>query len=200
MKKVLIIFYKNPKLGKVKTRLAATLGDEAALAIYYLLASHTRTVTDELKMEKSLWYSDFVDREDHWENQIYSKQLQKGAHLGERMQYAFKAAFDSGAKEVCIIGTDCFELNATHIQTAFSKLEDNDVVIGPAQDGGYYLLGMKRLVPELFNNKEWSTEHVLSDSIKDLKKLGMGYAKLPLLNDVDIATDLPDSILKKFKK
>ena len=200
MKKELIIFYKNPELGKVKTRLAATMGDEAALAIYYLLTTHTRQVTEDLSITKSVWYSDFVDREDPWDNQKYNKQLQKGSHLGERMQYAFKTAFENGAEQVCIIGTDCFEIHASHIKSAYHSLEKVDAVIGPSKDGGYYLLGMKRLLPELFENKVWSTNMVFEETLKDFERLRLPFIKLPLLSDVDVEADLSESLLNKFKK
>lgn len=187
-------------MGKVKTRLAATMGDEAALAIYYVLATYTRQVTDELLMKRSLWYSDYVDREDQWDNNMYTKILQQGKNLGERMHYAFQAAFNGGADEVCIIGTDCLELEQAHVLSAFEALKDCDVAIGPSRDGGYYLLGMKRMIPELFENKTWSTDQVFNNTVKDFERLDISYKKLHVLSDVDVDADLPKSILKKFRK
>jgi len=94
-KNLLIIFYRNPELGKVKTRLAATLGDAHALAVYLRLVAHTRTITENLSVDKMVCYSHFIDKEDNWSNKIYDKQNQKGKTLGERLQSAVKNGFDN---------------------------------------------------------------------------------------------------------
>jgi uncharacterized protein len=193
-KELLIIFFRNPELGKVKTRLAATMGDERALAIYYVLTTHTRNITHSLSCDKVIFYSEYVDKEDAWHNNIYLKQLQDGADLGEKMERAFKWAFDKKYEKVCIIGTDCLELNKNVIELGFESLNLNDAVIGPAHDGGYYLLGLKKTYPELFKNKFWSTDKVTEETIADFKSLKISYYLLPTLNDVDTEEDLPSSI------
>ena len=108
------------------------------------------------------------------------------------MYNAFKDLFGQWAEKVVIIGTDCKELQTDIIVEAYKKLDQADVVIGPANDGGYYLLGMKSLYKELFFNKIWSSENVLLDTILDLKKLKINYELLPVLNDVDHKEDLGD--------
>lgn len=188
---LLIIFYRNPELGKVKTRLAATAGEEKALAIYLKLASHTREVALQTACDRVVYYSDFIDTEDSWSNDQFKKSLQTGESLGERMKQAFANSFDAGYKRVCIIGTDCPGLTTQIINESFVKLKSNDVVIGPATDGGYYLLGMENFWPTLFENKAWSTDSVLSQTVQDAKQLNLLNFLLPTLTDVDEEKDLP---------
>jgi rSAM/selenodomain-associated transferase 1 len=195
-KSLLIIFYRNPGLGKVKTRLAATIGEEKALAVYTLLTSHTIAIAQPIQNDKVVYYSEYVDREDNWPNQLFDKRLQKGADLGERMLNAFADGFSNGYESICIIGTDCFELNSTIIAKAFKKLETKDAVIGPAHDGGYYLLGMNNLLPTLFKDKQWGASSVCADTIVDLMALGQNFSQLELLTDVDREQDLPAGIRK----
>jgi Uncharacterized protein conserved in bacteria len=185
-------------LGKVKTRLAATVGDEMALAVYLALAAHTREVANQFDGDKVLYYSDALDTEDQWKS--FDKAVQRGNDLGERMENAFRESFALGYQAVCIIGTDCLELNTAHISMAFERLKTNEAVIGPAVDGGYYLLGMKKLVPALFQHKNWSTNSVLEDTLNDFKKLNLSFAQLEVLNDVDEEKDLPSEWKKGLRK
>lgn len=194
LKNLLLIFYRNPELGKVKTRLAATIGDDRALAIYYRLAAHTREVTTALLVDCRVCYSNFVDREDAWDNARYQKVKQEGADLGDKMQHAFQAGFRDGYRHICIIGTDCLELTNTIIQDAFRKLHEHDAVLGPARDGGYYLLGLQTQQPRLFQQKQWSTNTVLQETINDLQEMKLSVALLPVLRDVDEEGDLPRAI------
>ncbi len=191
---LLIIFYRNPELGKVKSRLAATVGEERALAIYLKLASFTRAVTSVINCDRVVYYSEFIDREDNWPNDDYFKHLQNGDDLGSKMMHAFETAFSQGYKHVCIIGTDCLELTSDILKEAFEVLKSKDVVIGPAYDGGYYLLGMNRLITTVFTNKNWSTNTVYSDTIDDLKHYRFSYGILPTLSDVDNESDLPQQL------
>lgn len=189
--KNLIIFYRNPELGKVKTRLAKTVGDEKALAIYLKLAEHTKNITTNLKCNKTVYYSPIVEGQDIWPNEIFQKQAQVGSDLGEKMRHAFAACFAEGYQSVCIIGTDCFELTTEIIEEAFRELETHDTIIGPAADGGYYLLGMKKLYPAFFQNKTWSSHTVCSDTLIDFKNLNLNHFSLETLTDVDEENDLP---------
>lgn len=188
---LLIVFYRNPELGKVKNRLAATVGEERALAIYLLMAAHARKISLSMPVDRVVYYSEFSDSEDNWLNCDFQKRLQHGSDLGEKMKNAFEESFNSGYESVCIIGTDCLELTEDILFMAFDTLKHRDAVIGPAADGGYYLLGMNRFVPELFNNKNWSTSSVCGDTIQDLKHLHCSYHVLPTLHDVDHESDLP---------
>jgi len=191
---LLIIFYRNPVLGKVKTRLAETIGDAQALNVYQKLARHTNDITVHLPIDKAVYYSDSVDAADRWSNDSYQKHLQKGNSLGERMSNAFETSFSSGYQRVCIIGTDCFELSAAIIEEAFNRLPSHDAVIGPATDGGYYLLGMKRFHANIFENKRWSTDSVFAETVNDFKIHRFRYHQLPVLPDVDEEKDLPKGL------
>lgn len=193
---LLIIFFRNPALGKVKTRLAKTLGDARALAVYIHLAAHTKNITENLEANKAVYYSHHVDTEDNWDNFTYKKFLQTGENLGERMANAFREGFRSGYKSICIIGTDCLELTTQVIDEAFTSLQGCDVVIGPATDGGYYLLGMKSFHPEFFENKQWSTSVVRKETIRDCNAKGLLCHQLVLLSDVDEAKDLPEELTR----
>lgn len=129
----------------------------------------------------------------------YEKHLQQGEDLGERMQSALADQFAQGKQRVVIIGSDCIELETYMIKEAFAVLENNDVVIGPASDGGYYLLGMRKFLPTLFDNKEWSGDNLLMDTLLDLKKMNAKYYLLKTLNDIDTVEDL-DSIGRRSEQ
>lgn len=187
----LIIFYRNQKIGAVKTRLAATIGDEKALRIYTELCEHTRAITEKLPVTKIVFYSNEINTGDIWPDNAYQKALQHGDGLGERMRNAFAAAFASGYDSICIIGTDCYELTASVIGEAFNALRSSDAVIGPAEDGGYYLLGLRKFYPALFVKKNWSTSSVFKDTLENFESAGISYSTLPLLRDVDVEDDLP---------
>jgi uncharacterized protein len=188
-KNCLIIFAKNLIPGKVKTRLAATIGDEAALVIYKQLVAHTYTVTKVLPMQKVIYYSAYIEHKDVWDDD-FEKAEQQGTDLGEKMMNAFDEVFKKECHNAVIIGTDCPGLTTAILHDAFTKLEQYDVVIGPATDGGYYLLGMKRLHPLLFKNIKWSTATVCNATKAVCDQLQLKYYLLPMLNDVDEEKDL----------
>lgn len=187
---LLMIFAKNPEIGKVKTRLAKTIGDEKALMIYLKLLEHTHAIADKVFADKAIFYSERVQEFDLLDYYKFPKFLQKGDDLGDRMDRAFGQAFGQHYEKVVIIGSDCYELTTEIIEDALAALDTHNVVIGPAHDGGYYLLGMDRHYSHLFKHKAWSTEDVLLDTLLDLKKLKLSYSLLPTLNDVDEEKDL----------
>lgn len=189
----LIIFVRKPELGKVKTRLAATVGNTRALHIYRQLLRHTFEVTKPVAADKFVYYADDIEADDLWSTGNYFKKLQVAADLGTKMKAAFTELFTEGYENVAIIGSDCFELTTPIIEQAFNALAKNDVVIGPATDGGYYLLGMKKMWSPVFADKQWSTGSVFKDTVADIKNAGCAYATLPLLTDVDEAYDLPEN-------
>jgi rSAM/selenodomain-associated transferase 1 len=187
---LLLIFAKNPELGKVKTRLAKTIGDEKALAVYIKLLEHTHAVADRVFADKAVFYSDRVQEFDLLDYYKFPKFLQKGNDLGERMERAFGQAFAQHYEKVMVIGSDCYEITPDIIEDAYQALDQHNVVLGPAHDGGYYLIGMDRHYPHLFKNKPWSTPDVLLDTILDIKKLRLSYTLMPTLTDVDEEKDL----------
>lgn len=188
--KLLLIFTRNPKLGKCKTRLAATIGDQAALDIYMILLRHTAEITKDLNCSKEVHYTEEPETNDLWDKLTYTKRLQSGEDLGERMYNAFKSGFQKGYKKIIIIGSDIYDLNSETIEEAFAELENSDFVIGPAADGGYYLLGMKSISKEIFINKEWGTNSVLKDTLNNLRDKKVKL--LQIKNDIDIYEDLKD--------
>jgi rSAM/selenodomain-associated transferase 1 len=187
-KKALIIFTRNPELGQCKTRLAKTLGDEATLKIYTYLLKHTASVSEYIKVDKFVFYSEDIKKNDLWNDDKFRKKLQYGSDLGSRMENAFSELFSLGYEKIMIIGSDLLDLNQLHIKTAFEKLNQHDIVIGPSKDGGYYLLGMKRVHENIFKNKAWGTESVLNDTIKDLQNIDVEF--LDELNDIDTFEDM----------
>jgi rSAM/selenodomain-associated transferase 1 len=187
-KEGLIIFIKNPEKGKVKTRLAAEVGEEKALQIYRSLLRKVRKLSGDYPVRRFLFYSRFIDRQDEWTEDLFQKHLQEGAGLGERMHNAFEIAFQQVERAV-IIGSDCPELSSDHLDEAFQALRDKEVAIGPAQDGGYYLLGLKTPSPFLFEKMTWSTSQVFRETMERIKNRKKTVHVLPALSDIDYASD-----------
>ena len=190
MKQTLLIFTKNAIYGQVKTRLAATAGKGKALEVYQKLLKYTATITNDIEVEKIVFYATQTDNQDVWNNDVYKKKVQHGYDLGERMENAFNCAFKNGSTEVVIIGSDCFEITADIIKHAFDRLKTHEVVIGPASDGGYYLLAMKQLNPLLFKQINWSTNEVLTTTLSICHAQNLSVYLLPELNDIDTEEDL----------
>ena len=188
--RALIIFTRNPELGKVKTRLAKKTGDRIALDIYKFLLAHTVEITREIEADKYVFYSEEIILNDLWDDGVYRKKLRQGAQLGGRMKNAFEQLFKLGYKKVMIVGSDIHELKQLHIEQAFESLENNDIVIGPAKDGGYYLLGMNSLLPELFEIGNWGGNTVFEDTMKAAGEATVSV--LPERNDVDYFEDICD--------
>jgi len=196
---LLLIFTRNPEPGKCKTRLAASIGDHAALKIYRFLLQHTASITQELRSAKRVCYFPSILENDIWDRRYYQKALQKGSNLGQRMEEAFEKGFADGYSRIIIIGSDMYDLDQSALEKAFQKLKKADYVLGPASDGGYYLLGMKRLTPMVFKNKDWGSNSVLRDTLKDLH--GKTVELLPVKNDVDVLDDINDHpVFRQFIK
>lgn len=189
MKPALIIFARRPVEGKVKTRLAKTIGSSEALSVYRQLLNYTHSVLLTVDADRFVYYSDEIDEKDHWLNRHYFKRLQAEGDLGDKMKQAFDELFQMGYQKVIILGTDCPELESQHIQNAIIELDEKDVVIGPAKDGGYYLLGKKKMIANLFGNKLWSTDQVFNQTLSDLERLNISYSLLSTLTDIDEEAD-----------
>lgn len=172
------------------------MGDQTALRIYRHLLEYTHAITQGLDCDKFVFYADSINQHDLWESDRYNKRLQSGADLGQRMQRAFSTVFQQGYGKVSIIGSDCLELTAEVIRDSFVQLDRNDVAIGPSADGGYYLLGMTKERPALFEKKTWSSSSVLSDTLDDCRRLLLTTALLPQLKDIDEEKDVPENLLK----
>ena len=189
-KNLLLIFIKNPKPGKVKTRLAETVGKDKAYQIYLDLLNYTISEAMKVDSARQVWYSSYIDRDDKIDEDSFQKSVQSGKDLGEKMMNAFAQGFKDGYGKIVIIGSDCPEIAASIIEDAFEKLDECDVVLGPSEDGGYYLLGMRQLIPELFSNIDWSTERVLQQTMFAIQQKKLTWHQLPVLNDIDTEEDL----------
>lgn len=182
----LIVFLRKPELGKVKTRLAKGIGDEKALEVYRILTEKTYQICSELNADIFPFFMPDVPENTIWDKS--KAEIQNGNDLGECMLNAFEFVFNKGYDKAIIIGSDCNSLSSDLIKKAFLKLEKYDYTIGPAEDGGYYLLGMKSLCTEVFENMEWSKEDVYEKTIQ--KFSANSYYSLETLNDIDNLDDL----------
>ena len=185
---LIIVFVRNPELGRVKTRLAKSIGDQAALETYKILSKHTASVVHKTTADKIIFYSDKIQDNDVWTATNCKKQIQTKGDLGQKMLDAFQYGFSLGYKKIIIIGSDLYSLRLKHIESAFEKLEYYDVVFGPALDGGYYLLGLNFVIPKIFKQKQWSTSSVFKETLSDLKEFNVNL--LEPLNDIDTYEDL----------
>ncbi len=188
MENLVIVFTKNPELGKCKTRLAKSIGNEKALQVYKALIQHTAKTIGKVDVNRVVFYSKKIQTQDFWDDALFIKQVQSQGHLGQKMQAAFEWGFAQGYSKICIVGSDLMELEPRDIEEAFQQLEDKDVVFGPANDGGYYLMGMNSLYKEAFLDKAWSTNTVLKNTLEDLKSLNV--ALLETKTDIDTLEDL----------
>lgn len=190
----LIIFGRYPHPGKVKTRLAASIGDTASADFYRLCAEHTFRQAASFQTSSIIFYcsnQDDLPLVHEWIIQYnFSIAVQSGITLGERMENAFDSAFQKGAKKVIIIGTDAPDISNEILQSSVAALETSDIVIGPALDGGYYLLGMKNLHIDLFNEIPWSTDSVFQSTIEKAQTHQLTIQLLPPLTDIDTYEDL----------
>lgn len=187
-KKCLIVFVKAPRPGTVKTRLG--LGPDAECAVYQRLV---HTLLDQLTpfhdVELRFTPSDARREIAPWLGEGWSLSPQGDGDLGDRLKKAFRDAFAAGIKRVVIIGSDCPYIRAEDIQTAWAKLETHDLVLGPAEDGGYWLIGLREPQPAVFNGIEWSSSTVLSETLSRAKALGLKISLLRTLSDVDTRQD-----------
>ncbi len=196
-KKLLIVFVKNIQTGNVKTRLAKNIGHIGASEIYKELVSITVNVAATIDVEKQIYFSDTIE-DNNWENM--TKKIQFGEDLGERMKNAFSAGFVSGFGSIVLIGSDLPDISKKLINSAFRALENTKIVFGPAQDGGYYLIGMNNLYNTVFENKPWSKSNLLKITLQHLIQNNINYHLLETLNDIDTYEDLVASNFYKNNK
>lgn len=191
----LIVLIKNPKLGHVKTRLAKDIGDEKALKIYHKLLAHTLKIAASTDCKVHVFFSQYIDDQLPHLKDDFNLYIQIGDSLGERIIHAFRTVFDQSTTPTIIIGSDCHEMNSDTIHEACIALRDSDIAIGPANDGGYYLLGMNTFNPVVFDNMIWSTSQVFDQTIENCNKYQLTYSVLKELIDIDTLSDLRSSDL-----
>ncbi|MBW2466354.1 MAG: TIGR04282 family arsenosugar biosynthesis glycosyltransferase [Deltaproteobacteria bacterium] len=191
----LIVFTRYPEPGRTKTRLATALGDRGAAEIQRVLTEHTAARIRDLRKARNLALTIYYAGGDEqkmkeWLGADFTYRPQVSGGLGERLIRACSDAFGKGYKRVVIIGSDCPDLEASHLKQAFEALYHKDLVLGPAADGGYYLIGMSREVKEVFTEIPWSTKGVMAATLNIAEKLGLTFETLTTLNDVDRPEDL----------
>ena len=187
----LVVFIKNPQKGKVKTRIASTVGEENALEIYKQLLDHTLSNTSGENWDTLLFLSDFIEDLPQY---TFEKRLQARGDLGVKLHAAFEETLLQYEK--CItIGSDCPYINAENVQEGFDSLNQNDVVLGPTLDGGYYLIGLSKPYKSLFDEIAWSTESVLNETVAAANKSHFSIHFLPTLSDVDHASDWDEYLI-----
>jgi uncharacterized protein len=191
----LIIFTRYPEPGNTKTRLIPVLGAEGAATLQRQMTEHKLAEVNQLLTFYPLSVEvHFAGGNEQlmqdWLGSSLVYRRQSEGDIGDRMASAFQLSFATGMTAVVLIGTDCPELNSPLMAEAFQLLRQHDLVLGPALDGGYYLIGLRRLIPELFTGIPWSTAEVLQQTLGIAQKLGLTVAKLPLLSDVDRPEDL----------
>ena len=191
----LIIFTRYPEPGLTKTRLIPTLGAKGAATLQQQMTEYTLSKVRELQtrplsLEVRFTGGSLTLMQD-WLGTNIIYQAQGKGDLGERMARSLSVAFRAGMERVVIIGTDCPGLNASLLAKAFHQLRSHDLVLGPALDGGYYLVGLRCLILELFIDINWGTAEVLTQTVAIAKKLDVSVAYLPQLADVDRPEDLP---------
>ena len=188
---VLLYFVKYPTPGKVKTRLAKTIGDEEAAKLYRDLAEKNLSVIAPLYQKEIFDLAVVFDPPEkgndfkRWLSLSCGYLPQCGEGLSERLTYAFREAFQRGGKRIMALGSDTLNLTPDIIEDGFESLNYKDVVIGPAKDGGYYLIGLSSFQPKLFEGIAWSTSEVSSQTYKLIRQLNLSYQTLKQLDDLD---------------
>jgi rSAM/selenodomain-associated transferase 1 len=188
--RLLIVFVKAPRVGTVKTRLAQQIGAEDACDAYQQLVRAVLNRIDLLH-HVQLRYSpdDAASEISQWCKPPWTVSPQGAGDLGERLTRTFAESFAAGASRVIIIGSDCPWLSAADIEEAWNDLETHDLVLGPARDGGYWLVGLRGPSPELFSDISWSTETVLEQTVERARVRGLRFRLLRELRDVDTLED-----------
>lgn len=195
---VLQIFVKHPIAGQTKTRLAAGIGHPKALEAYRRLLARMKGIACSLpaSINVEIWYGNQIPAEDLWADSPFPRFLQSGEDLGARMEGAIQTALNKGADKVVLVGSDLPDLTAEVVLEAFETLGDADVVLGPSDDGGYYLVGMKKIQSMIFRKMTWSVENVLENTRQRLANHQKSWGELVPLNDLDTIEDLAGTFLE----
>lgn len=196
------VFLKYPSPGKVKTRMAKSLGEVRAARIYSAMAKTVIGAVGE-KHPLFIFYDppSMKKQTAEWLGADLTGELlpQKGNCLGERISNAVDHCIGAGSGKVVVIGTDCIEITADTIAESFELLDGKDAVIGPCEDGGYYLIGMKRSHPEIFRGIDWSTEKVTRQTLEKMRGLSLRTGIMKTLRDIDSAEGLGEEFLRKIE-
>jgi uncharacterized protein len=193
-KPIILLFIKAPVKGQIKSRLAASIGNDAALEIYRRFVFDTIDTVGAIAVPLRIccYPPDAVTAIRTWLGNKQACMPQLGNDLGERMERAFDRAFQEGYDRAVLIGSDIPELSKAVVQEALAALDRSDAVLGPAADGGYYLIGFtaKTFLPQVFHNIAWSTATVHDETLDKFKRSGRQVHLLPKLHDIDTKNDL----------
>lgn len=195
---VLTIFVKYPQEGFVKTRLAREIGKENANELYRLFVETILARIKDKNFTRVIFYAPISKRNEikRWLGDDLVLYPQRGKDLGKRLSNAFNYSFKSGAKRAVVIGTDSPTLNKKLILDAFKKLKDTQCVLGPAFDGGYYLVGLTSFHEEIFQHIDWSSDNVFNQTLGRIKKLRISFSLLDKELDIDNIDDLRNFCLR----
>ena len=192
MHRVLGVFVKEPTAGNVKSRLAAVIGADPAARLYEAFLRDFLPRLEHLPVHRVLAYTPDTGKDyfENWLGDRFELEPQSGSDLGTRMSAFFERQFSRGARLVVLVGSDAPDLPIARIEQAFAELVHHDVVLGPSDDGGYYLVGMRRMIVDLFHGIEWSTAGVFDQTLQRLSELGIRPALLESWYDIDRPEDL----------
>ena len=190
MSETLIIFSRYPEPGKTKTRMIPALGAEGAAELQRQMSEHTiaqaRSFIEDRQTAIAVYFAGGNEElMSQWLGEDLRYVPQAEGDLGEKMRSAFEAAFAAGSQRVIVIGIDCPDIDCEILASGFAALGDGDLVLGSAVDGGYYLIGLSHIVPELLQNISWGTERVLEQTLKIARQQNLNFTLLPELADVD---------------
>ena len=194
-----IVFLKTPEKGRVKTRLLMSLSESFVLDLYRGFICDSLAILQSFP-DKLIYFLP-PEKENElrsWLGNEYLYFVQTGKDLGEKMSNAFKDGFKRGYDRLVLIGTDIPEITETVLLQAFDILKTKDAVIGPATDGGYYLIGFRKeyFSEKIFHDMNWSTKDVFGETLKAMDRTGIKYDRVSELNDVDTPEDLKSLILR----
>ena len=195
LKNRLIIFTRYPEAGTTKTRLIPHLGPEKAADLQRQMTEHIVRMTRPLRVKGRLsieihFSGGSLEQMQNWLGSELTYHPQVEGDLGQRLQQTFESGFQAGLERIVIIGSDCPEIASHHLEQALQQLHSHDVVLGPAEDGGYYLVGISRICAELFEGIAWGTEHVFAQTAAIAHRLNRSLATLETLNDIDRPEDI----------
>jgi rSAM/selenodomain-associated transferase 1 len=193
---LLILFTRCPEPGRVKTRLIPALGAERAADLHARMVKHTLRSAHHARQSRPIdvevWFAGgTVTSMQSLFGSGECYRTQTDGDLGARLTATFRSGFDRRCERIVAIGTDCPALSALELTAAFDALDDHDVVLGPARDGGYYLIGLRRTADCLFEGVSWSTDAVLRQTLEIAREAGLSCTLLTMLDDVDRPEDLP---------
>ena len=194
-KNLVIVFVRPLKPGTVKTRLSRELGDQHTLTLYEAMVADVLQMARRSRATTWLALAEDGPVPEPWvaDKQIFQRDegVENCTGLGARMVSAFADAFAAGYERICVIGSDCLYITSDLLDVAFEAMDEPEsVVVGPADDGGYYLIGMNDLMPELFEGRTYSHAHVFKELLERVKEVDAQLVILPTFGDIDTMSDL----------